>query len=407
MIVNRTGNQKLIQDLNRNIILKTIRHDGPISRIEIAKRNGLSPTTVSFAVKEFLKHGLVNEDSIGKSSGGRKPILIRFSPENFFVIGVAITNYEIMISKMDLETKVIHQKIFPISNLVGELLVEYLVKVIGLFLEECSDLKKCIGISIISPGIIDVEDGIIYENTKLKLKNIHLKEILNRRFKLKNVWLENDANAIALAEKQYGDYKKYNNLVYIIVGDGVGAGIIVNGLIFRGSSGGGGEFGHTSIDINGILCDCGNKGCLENYINWSSIHSKILSSVAKGKHTIMLELTKGDINQVTHSIFRHALKKGDQLAQEIMEETALYLSAGIVNIVNLLNPEIIILGGKIAYNNHFLISRVKQLVFKQALEILTNKLEICPTSLGEDFRMTAAATISLQEIFNFSFFFDS
>jgi predicted NBD/HSP70 family sugar kinase len=101
----------------------------------------------------------------------------------------------------------------------------------------------------------------------LKLKNIPLKEMVEKRFKLKT-WLENDANAIALAEKQFGAYKKYKNLVYVTIGDGVGAGIIVNGSIFRGCNGGTGEFGHTSIDRNGIYCDCGNRGCLENYVSW-------------------------------------------------------------------------------------------------------------------------------------------
>jgi len=118
----------------------------------------------------------------------------------------------------------------------------------------------------------------------------------------------------------------------------------------------------------------------------------------------MLELAKGDINRITPSIFRDALEKDDQLAKEIMEDTAGYLATGIVNLVNLLNPDIIILGGKVAYNNHFLLSRVKELVFEQALAILTKHLKICPTSLGEDFRVIAAATIPLQEIFHFSVF---
>ncbi|MGB2783088.1 MAG: ROK family protein, partial [Atribacterota bacterium] len=151
-------------------------------------------------------------------------------------------------------------------------------------------------------------------------------------------------------------------------------------------------------------CDCGNRGCLENYINWPAIYSKVLSSVAQGKHTMMSELAKGDIDLVTPSIFLNALEKDDQLAKEIMEEVAGYLATGIVNLVNLLNPDIIIFGGKVAYNNHFLLSQVKKLVFKQAMDILTNKLKICPTSLEGDFRMTAAATIPLQEIFHFSVF---
>ena len=401
--MQRTGNLKLIQELNRSIILKTIRHYGPISRSEIAKRNKISPTTVTAAVRRLLKQGLVCEDSVGTSSGGRKPILVRFSPESRFIVGVAITNSSIKIAETNLEAKARKQKVFPIYNLIGKSFITYLLKSIGQFLEEYSDLTKCIGISIVSPGIIDVDKGIIYENTKLKLKDIPLKEMVEKKFKLKT-WLENDANAIALAEKQFGAYRKFKNLVYITIGDGVGAGIIVNGSIFRGCSGGTGEFGHTSIDRNGIYCDCGNRGCLENYVNWPAIYSKVSSSIAQGKHTIMLELAKGDINRITPSIFRDALKKGDQLAKEIMEDTAAYLATGMVNLVNLLNPDIIILGGKVAYDNHFLLSRVKKLVFEQALTILTNKLEICPTSLAEDFRMIAAATIPLQEIFHFSVF---
>jgi len=401
--LQKTGNLKLIQELNRSIILRTIRHHGPISRSEIAKQNKISPTTVTAAVKRLFQQGLVCEDSMGMSNGGRRPILIRFSPESRFIIGVAITNSSIKIAEMDLEAKVHKQKIFPIYNLTGELAIDYFLKSIGQFLEEYSDLKKCIGISIISPGIINVDNGIIYENTKLKFKNISLKEIVEKRFKLKT-WLENDANAIALAEKQFGAYKKFKNLVYVTIGDGVGAGIIVNGNIVRGNCGGTGEFGHISIDRNGIYCDCGNKGCLENYVSWPAIYSKLSSLIAQGKHTMMLELAKEDINRVTPSIFLNALEKDDQLAKKIMKEVAGYLATGIVTLVNLLNPDIIIFGGKVAYDNHFLLSRVKKLVFKQALAISANKLEICPTSLGEDFRMTAAATIPLQEIFHFSVF---
>jgi len=397
----RTGDLKLIQELNRSIILRTIRHYGPISRSEIAKKNKISPTTVTAAVKELIHQGLVYEDGVGVSTGGRKPVLVRFSSDSKFIIAVAITNSSIKIAEMNLEAKVCRQKVFPVYNLTGKLVIDYLLKSIGQFLEEYSDLTKCIGISIISPGIINVDKGIIYENTKLKLKNIPLKEMVEKQFKLKT-WLENDANAIALAEKRFGAYRKFKNLIYITIGDGVGAGIIVNGSIFRGCRGGAGEVGHTSIDRNGIPCDCGNTGCLENYISWPAICAKVLSSVVQGKPTMMLELVKGDINRVTPSIFRDALKKNDQLAKEIMKDTAAYLATGMVNLVNLLNPDIIILGGKVAYDNQFLLSQVKKLVFQKALNILTDKLEICPTSLGKDFRVIAAATIPLQEIFHFS-----
>jgi len=399
--MQRTGDLKLIQELNRSIILRTIRNNGPISRSEIAKKNKISATTVTAAVRELLQQGLVHEDGVGKSSGGRKPILIRFSSDNRFIIAIAITNTSIKIAETNLEAKVRRQKKYPVNNLTGKSVIDYLLKSISQFLEMYSDLTKCIGISITSPGIIGVNKAVIYENTKLKLKNVPLKEMMEKQFKLK-VWLENDTNAIVLAEKRFGAYRKFKNLIYITIDDGVGAGIVVNGHIFRGCSGGTGEFGHTSIDRNGIRCDCGNRGCLENYINWPAIYSRVVSSAAKGKGTMMLELVKGDINQITPSIFRHALKKDDQLAKEIMMDTAAYLATGIVNLVNLLNPDVIILGGKVAYDNYFLISEVKRLVFQQALTILTNKLEICSSSLEKDFRIIATAAIPLQEIFHFS-----
>ena len=398
--MQRTGDLKLIQELNRSIILKTIQKYGPISRIEIARRNKISSTTVTSAVKILIKQGLVFEEGVGKSTGGRKPILIRFASDIWFIIAVVITNKYIEIAEMSLEAIAKRQKKYNINDLEGKLFVDYLLKSINKFFKAYTDFKKCIGISIITPGTIDIKKAIIIENTKLKLRNVNLKEILEKQFKLK-VWLENDANAGVLAEKEYGAYKKFKNLIYITVGDGIGAGIMVNEQIYRGSNGGAGEFGHTSIDLNGISCDCGNRGCLENYISWPVIYSKILHSIAQGKSTMMLKLAKGDKIQITSSIFRYALEKNDQLAIEIIVDVSKYLAIGIINLINLINPNAIILGGEIAHNNYFLVSKIKEIVLKQALKISTDKLKIGLNSLGENFGIIAATSIPLHEMFNF------
>lgn len=399
--MNRTGNQKLIQELNTSIILETIRNYGPISRIEIAKMHKLSPTTVSSAVRKLIQKGLVFEDGLGASSGGKKPILIRFSPEGQFIIGVVFDDSSIQIAEMNLKAEIRRHKSFPIANLTGGLVIERLVSTIEQFLEDYKNLEQCLGISIIFPGIINVDEGVIYESTKLKIRNIYLKEAMEKLFHVK-IFLENDVKAIALAEKQFGKHKKCQNLIYITIGDGVGAGIIQNGTLVRGNSGSSGEFGHTCININGNVCDCGNKGCLENYINWPAIYSKILFSIDQGKESVMLNLANGDKNLISPTIWREAINQNDPLAKEIMKEIGFYLSAGITNLVNLLNPDVIILGGKVAYNNHLLCSYVKKLVYKQALQIFSSKLEIGLTSLGEDFRMMAAASVALQGKFNFS-----
>ncbi|MEA2015790.1 MAG: ROK family transcriptional regulator [Actinomycetota bacterium] len=401
--MHRTGDLKLIQELNRSIILKTIQNYGPISRSEIAKKNKISSTTVTVAVKKLIKQGLVIEEGIGKSSGGRKPILLRFYSDSKFIIAIAITNSYIKIAEANLEAKIKRQEIYPVNKLTGKKFIDYFLESISKFIKVYpkEDLKRCIGISITSPGIISVDKAVIHENTKLKLKNVPLKEIVEKEFSLK-VWLENDTNAIVLAEKRFGKYKKLKNLVYITIGDGVGAGIIVNDHIVRGHSGGTGEFGHTSMDINGIACGCGNRGCIENYINWSAVYSKIVDSVETGRDTMMIKLSKGVIKKVTPYIYREALDKNDKLAKEITTSTAKYLAIGIVNLVNMINPDVIILGGKLAYNNHFLISEVKKVVLGKALSILTDRLKICSISLGKDFRIIASAAIPLKEIFHFS-----
>ena len=177
--MQRTGDLKLIQELNRSIILKTIQNHGPISRSEIAKRNNISSTTVTTAVRELIQQGLVYEDSIGESSGGRKPILVKFFSDSKFIIAVAITNSYIIIAETNLEAKVQRQEKFPVNNLTGKLFIDYLIKSISQFLKVYPDLEKCIGISITFPGIIDVKREVIGENTKLKLKNVPLKGGLN------------------------------------------------------------------------------------------------------------------------------------------------------------------------------------------------------------------------------------
>lgn len=400
--MRRTGDLKLIQELNRSIILDTIRQHGPISRSDIAKRQGISPTTVTTAVHELIRDGLVCEDGTGESSGGRKPILVRFCPDGQFLVGVSITNTAITIAELNLEASLKRKKAYPVGpEMFGEQVVQHVLASLDDFLGQYEDLSSCLGISIISPGIVDASRGIIRFNSKLKLKDVPFKELAESRFKL-TTWLDNDANAIALAEKNFGVGVDADNLLFVTVGEGVGSGLVVNGSIFRGSRGGAGEFGHISVERSGFRCDCGNVGCLENYVAWPAIYANILSAITRGKQTIALELAEGDMHRITPAIFRTALQQQDQVCLDIVEEIAAYLSAGIVSLVNLFNPSLIILGGEIMRDNALLVSRIQKLVQERGMFIMTEGLEFRQTALGEDFEVKAAAAVLLQDVFHFS-----
>jgi N-acetylglucosamine repressor len=397
----RKGDLKLIQELNRFIILDTIRQHGPISRSEVAKRHRISPTTVTSCVNELMREGFVYEYRLGESSGGRKPILVRFAPDGHILLGVSLTNSTVSIAEMNLEAKIRKKKMYSLSSKTGESVTTYVLDLIQQFIEGFSSKEKCIGISIIAPGIVDATQGIIRYNAKLNLKDIALKEMVEDRFGM-TTWLDNDINAMTLAENSFGKFKDCNELLHVSIGDGVGAGIIVNGNIFRGFNGGAGEFGHTSVDRAGIRCDCGNIGCIENYISWPSIYSRIVATIKEGKKTRMLDLAEGEVNKINVSLFHEAVYQGDKLANEILREISSVLSVGLVNLVNLFNPEVIILSGEMVLGNTTLISQIKHTVSQNALDFLKEDLQINFTSFGDDNGLIGAAAILLQDVFQFS-----
>ncbi|WP_173917581.1 ROK family transcriptional regulator [Halobacillus sp. Marseille-Q1614] len=392
---------KLMQELNQFRILDMIRKYGPISRSDLAKRLNLSPTTVATAVSEFIKEGMVVDGQPGHSRGGRKPILVSFVPDSRFLIGVSITNSAITLASMDMEANIIKKSICTINILEKEAIVDYIVSSIAAYVKEISDLDNCIGISTIAPGIVDSENGIIRKNTKLNLEEVPLKALVEERTGLKT-WVDNDANAIVLAEKQFGTFQDKRNLVYIQLGEGLGAGMIINDEIFRGRNGGAGEFGHISLDKHGPVCECGNAGCLDYYVGWPAVYGKILSSLTRGKSSVMLKMAEGDLAGIDLPIFLKALASKDELAQEIAGEMASYLAAGLVTITHLLNPDVILIGWDAIYHDSSLMEAVQDELKEHSFVLFTDDLEVHPATLGQDFQLKGAAAVLLQDIFNFS-----
>ncbi|UOQ45438.1 ROK family transcriptional regulator [Halobacillus salinarum] len=393
----KTGGLKLMQEINQYIVLRTIREEGPISRSEIAKKTKLSPTTVTSAVSELLQEGIVVTGGTGESSGGRKPTYLQFAPDSKFLIGVSITNSHIEIGTLNLEAEVQDKLTYEDDFQVNNQVIEETLRLIRRYLSGIDDLSNCIGISLIVPGIVDSKRGIIRNNAKLNLKDIALKEMIEKEFGLET-WIDNDANAIALAETNFGSYEDKKNLVYIQMGDGIGSGIVIEDVIFRGAQGGAGEFGHISIDKEGIQCECGNRGCLENYVNWPALLERIKERLEQGESTSMLAKGKA-VDELTQEDFLKALQQEDELAQAVIEDPIQYMGNGIVTLVNLFNPEVVLVGwGSITSDSYF-IKRLRERVNDLSFAIFTENLEIQATTLGGDFQLKGAASVALKEYF--------
>ncbi|WP_280516912.1 ROK family transcriptional regulator [Lederbergia sp. NSJ-179] len=282
MTLVRTGDAQLIRELNKSIILDIIRKQGPISRADISKKVAISPTTVASCVNVLMKDSLVMENGTGVSSGGRKPILVQLNPVERFIIGVAINASKITIAALNLYATVQRKESHSLTHKTYDDLSDFIIKLLRDFIEPYQQKEKCLGVSITFQGIVDADKGVIVYNPKLNMTNVSLKEKIEQALQI-TTYIDNDTNGSLLAEKGYGHYQQSKNLVYVTIGDGVGASILVNDAIYRGHHGGAGEFGHTTINFNGPVCKCGNIGCLENYVSWPAIQSRMESDIIKGK----------------------------------------------------------------------------------------------------------------------------
>ncbi|WP_082235345.1 ROK family transcriptional regulator [Halobacillus massiliensis] len=392
---------KLVQELNQFRILDMIRKNGPISRSDLAKNLNLSPTTVATAINQFVTEGLVVDGMTGHSRGGRKPILVSFVPSSKYLIGVSITNSLITIASMDMEAAILHKSTYVLNILKQDNIVDSIVSRINDYVAKVPELEHCLGISIICPGIVDAEHGIIRKNTKLQLEDVPLKALVEKQTGLKT-WVDNDANAIVLAEKQFGDFQDKRNVLYIQLGEGLGAGIIINDEIFRGKSGGAGELGHISINKHGPVCECGNTGCLDHYVGWPAIYGKILSSLTRGHSSAMLSLAENEMSRIDVSIFLKALAQEDEMALSIASEMAEDLASGLVTLVHLFNPDVLLIGWEAVHKEPSLMSQIEKKLRDHSFTLFTNKLEVHPATLGDNPGLKGAAAVLLQDIFNFS-----
>ncbi len=253
------------------------------------------------------------------------------------------------------------------------------------------------GISIAAAGVIDMEKGIITSSPNLPgWCNIPLRDIVKERCKV-STFLLNDANAAALGEHQFGAGKGANNLIYITVSTGIGGGIIINGRLYFGSSGGAGEIGHTTVDVNGPRCSCGNIGCLEVLASGEAVAREAIRRISHGEKSSLTEMVEGKIENITAEKVSLAAQDGDSLALEVIAKAAAYLGAGMVNLVNIFNPEIIIVGGGMAKMGDLLLAPVRQVVKERAFQLPAEAVRIVPAQLGDDAGVFGAAIFALEQ----------
>ena len=246
-------------------------------------------------------------------------------------------------------------------------------------------------IAIAAAGAIDSKKGIVTASPNLPgWFNVPLKEIVKKETGLET-FLINDASAAALGEYYFGAGRGVNNLIYMTVSTGIGGGIIIDGKLHVGASGSAGEIGHTTVDINGPRCNCGNIGCLEVLASGKAVAREAQKLIAQGSKSIMLKLAEGELQNVTAQTVSAAAQKGDTLALAIIRKAATYLGVGMVNLVNTFNPDMIIVGGGMSQMGEMLLEPARQVVAERAFQLPAQRVRIVRSQLGDNAGVIGAA----------------
>lgn len=395
-----TGSFHRMKSLNKSTIMNVIRLQGPISRAEIAKLTKLTPPTVTNIVGELLESGLVVESELGESSGGRKPIMLRIDSSRYTVIGVYAGAKRVRAIMSTLDGQIIlhtEEKLQPKPD--ADTFLAIICRVIRRLIEQGDPaVHNVLGIGIGMHGLVDPHQGISIFAPNLSLRNVHVKEHVEKEFALP-VEVENDVRALALGESWFGQGKGLANFICVNVGTGVGAGIYLEGRLYHGASYTAGEMGHTTIDINGPRCSCGNYGCLEAIVSGPAIATRAKQAIAQGRQTLLTQWQEESQEMITGEMIYRAALAGDELSRELLAKTGEYLGVGLANLINTLNPSRIIITGGVSRAGDLVLEPLRHTVAARSLQSSAEAVTIVTSQLGEHAMEIGAVTLFLQKMF--------
>ncbi len=239
-----------------------------------------------------------------------------------------------------------------------------------------------IGIGLGSPGPLDRATGTVLETPNLGWRNFPLRDLIANSIGLEAV-LDNDANAAALGEWWMGAARGVNTVVGVTLGTGIGGGIVIGGRLFHGASDVAGEVGHMTIDSTGRRCNCGNYGCLEAYASGPAIAARAIEGLEAGAASLLTEMVGGDLHATTAETVYEAIVAGDIYAKEVMRETAKFLGTGLANIINILNPEMVVISGGVTRAGEHLFEPLRAEVRRRAFSEAANACRIVSSELGD------------------------
>ncbi|RLV09891.1 transcriptional regulator [Streptomyces griseocarneus] len=383
MGVETPGSQSSLHRANLERVVRAVRMAGSLTQAEIARTTGLSAATVSNIVRELKDGGTV--EVTPTSAGGRRARSVSLSGDAGIVVGVDFGHTHLRVAIGNLAHRVLAEDAEPLdvdaSAAQGFDRAEHLVK--RLIAEAGIDTAKIVGVGLGVPGPLDMASGTLGSTAILPgWAGTNPRDELASRLSVP-VYVDNDANLGALGELVWGAGRGATDLAYIKVASGVGAGLVINGRIYRGPGGTAGEIGHITLDEAGPVCRCGNRGCLETFTAARYV-LPLLHSTHGADLTVarMVELARG----------------GDPGCRRVIGDVGRHIGSGVANLCNLLNPSRVVLGGDLADSGELVLAPIRESVSRYAIPSAARQLEVVPGALGGRSEVLGALALVLSEM---------
>ena len=381
-------------------ILEVIRKNGPISRTDISKVTELNIVTVSNYVNHYIKKGLVIEGELDESTGGRKPVLVELNSKAGYIVGVGLNMMSIVGVLVDLEINVIAElkRERPPEN--SEAVIERMVEMAAEIIQKAEiDKEKIVGVGVGVPGILDERGRTIRWPQSLGEKDLSvclsIKDTFERRLNIPT-FVENDANAAVLGEKWLGLDRDVRHMLYMF--SGVGCGVLINGEIYRGATGAAGELGINSQKASKEYA----QDIATQLGRWEmdiGMVSRARAALEKGTKSVLKDFVSGDLSKLSFKEIVRGVKEKDDLCLKIVEQAGNDLGKKIAFLVNLLNPEIVVIGGGIEDCGAPLLDAIKLAIKEWSVEEASSQVKIIPSAFGENAVALGVVGIVAREVF--------
>jgi predicted NBD/HSP70 family sugar kinase len=390
------ADRELTKTINQFNILNTIRKAGLISRVEIADLTGQSRAAVTNITARLIKEKMIFEKETKTSpTRGRRRIMLALNPQAAHVVGVKLSAFQVSFAVTNLQADVLSSLIVPVRT--GKRTVEFMADLIEEGIRHCVaearlSMRRISGIGIGIPGLIDSEKGIVYWSPLYKRGNKTLRNLIQSRFKIRT-YIENDANTVTLAQQWFGEGRDVDNFVVVTVEHGIGMGIVVNGQMHRGANRIGAEFGHLVVRPGGAPCRCGKRGCIESYVADYRILENAIEACKAGywKCNGVSSLTIEEVTDIA--------KKGEPTLRKIFKKAGEVLGLGISGLVQIFNPEKIIIAGEGVRAGELLFTPMHKMIKTHTTPQMLETFQISIQNWKDADWARGAASLVLQELY--------